>query len=284
MLETNTQIQHLFRLLDDDNPEIRKIVHDSFLEHSQELIMKKSLYRVDAGNELRPLLDQWYADLHFDLVKTAFYGLLNRNLEDIDLELAVMFLAYWNNPEVDIPALQRQLDHFAQEIQVRMPFTGHPLSFVDHINYYFFKKYHFVGNSTDYYNPDNSFIDKVLETHTGIPISLSVVYILIARRLDLPILGVPMPAHFIVKFDNGTDQIFCDPFYGGKIYSREECLAYLKNASIANPIAILNGATNYQIVLRMMRNIKLVYSSYKDEPAKISQIDTLIEVVEKFYQ
>jgi regulator of sirC expression with transglutaminase-like and TPR domain len=283
LLDTKTKIQYLFKLLDDDSSEIQKILRNSFLENAQELILKKPFYLLQVSKELRPLLQQKYQELHFDLVKAAFQQLLSHHLEDIDLEKSVMILSYWNNPDVDIPALQHRLDRMAEEIHAHMPFTGHPLAFLDHINYYLFKKYGFHGNSTDYYNPDNNFIDRVLETRSGIPISLSVLYILIARRMGIPILGVPMPAHFIIKFDNGTDEVFCDPFYKGKIYTRKECLAYLNNANVIDPLAILRGTTDYQIVFRMMRNIKLVYSSYKEDRRKVEEIQELLEQLGQFY-
>ncbi len=283
LLETNTKIQYLFKLLDDESPEIQKILRSSFLKNAQELILKKSFYLLQVPREQRTLLKKKYKDLHFELVQAAFQQMLEHHLEDIDLEKAVMILAYWNNPEVDIPAIQHRLDRMAEEIHAHMPFAGHPLAFLDHINYYLFKKYRFRGNSRDYYNPDNNFIDRVLETKKGIPISLSILYILIARRMGIPILGVPMPAHFIVKFDNGTDEVFCDPFYGGKIYTRKECLAYLNSANVINPVDILRGTTDFQIVLRLMRNIKLVYSSYKEDRNKVEEMETLLQQLRQFY-
>ncbi|MFN2126662.1 MAG: transglutaminase-like domain-containing protein, partial [Anaerolineales bacterium] len=205
-------------------------------------------------------------------------------LEDLDLEKAVLLLAFWNSSRVDLPAIVNELDEIAGEIRKSIPTTGHPLSFIDTVSEFLNKNMGFRGNSTDYYNPDNSFIDKVLKTKTGIPITLSTIYILIARRIDLPILGVPMPAHFIVKYDDGTDEIFFDPFYGGKVYSRQECLKYLEQADIEDHNKVLDGCSNFDIILRMMRNIHLVYSSYKDEPQKITEIEQLLSLVEQNFK
>jgi len=193
-------------------------------------------------------------------------------------------ISYWNNAEIDIPVIVRQLDSMAEEIGSQLPISGHPLAFIDHINLFIFEKYGFRANTTDYYNPDNSFLDRVLETKKGIPITLSLLYMFISRRLQIPLAGVPLPAHFILKFDDGTDEIFFDPFYRGKIYSREECLSYLGKANTANPSEILSGCPDYQILLRMMKNIHLVYSSYKDEPQRITEIDKLLKLVEEYYQ
>ena len=147
-----------------------------------------------------------------------------------------------------------------------------------------FSQWGFKGNSKDYYNPENSFIDRVLTHRMGIPISLSVIYILIARRLGLPVIGIPMPAHFIIKYDDGEDEFFLDPFYGGKIYNREECIHYLHQAQIKNIEEILEGCPNYEIITRMMRNIHLVYTSYQDEPEKSKQIDNLLKLLEGHFK
>ncbi len=283
MLDTIGQIQHLLKLLDDRSPEIQKIVRRSLLENSLELILKRPFYRLRTENELRSILDTLFEELHAQMVLSAFQELLKKNLEDIDLEKAVLLLAYWNNPQLDIPAFIQRLNRIAGEIESGLPMSGHPLGFVDHINGILFKKYRFRGNTRDYYNPDNSFIDRVVETRKGIPITLSVLYLLIARRLGIPVVGVPMPAHFIVKMDNGSDEIFFDPFYSGKIYSRQECLGYLENANLMKSMGILDGCPDYEIVMRMMRNIHLVYSSYKDEPEKVTAVEDYLKLLEKHF-
>lgn len=284
LIETDLDIEHLLRLLDDESAEIQKILRQTILKNSLEFIFEKENIQEKLDENYSLLLNNVFKDLHFDLTFAAFQQLISGNLEDIELEKAVLLLSYWNNPNVKLPEIENQLDQISQDIQQSMPTTGHPLSFIDHVSEYFSKELCFHGNTTDYYNPDNSFIDQVLITRTGIPISLSVIFILIANRLGLPILGVPMPAHFIIKFDDGVDEIFFDPFYDSKIYSHEECFKYLEKAKIKNPEEILDGCMNFQIILRMMRNIQLVYSSYKNEPQKVNEIEQLLNLVEQHYQ
>jgi len=283
VIASDINIHHLLKLLDDENPEIQRILKKAILENSLEFIFRRQHYQEQVDEERRKILQWHFKELHFELVREAFRRIVRENLEDIHLEKAVLVLSYWNDPTVNIPALTRQLDRMANEIGSLMPLSGHPLGFIDHMNHYLFEKCGFRGNTLDYYNPDNSFIDRVLDSRKGIPITLSVLYMLIARRLRMPIIGVPMPAHFIVKFDNGSDEIFFDPFYGGKVYSRQECLGYLNNANVTDPLAILSGCNDHQIVERMMRNIHLVYSSYRDEPEKIAQIEKLLNLLEKNY-
>ncbi len=280
MVDTDVQYRHILNLLDDESPEIRKIVRSTLLSSSMEIILDGFFWRLEPDSGNREQLKETLEEIHFEFVYSAFSRLFHRQLEDIDLEKSVLLLAYWNNPDLDTRQIRARLDEMADSIALQLPDAGHPLSFIDHISYYLFKKFGFHGNSADYYNPDNSFIDKVLETRTGIPISLSVLTMLVASRLQIPLVGIPMPAHFILKFENGEDEIYFDPFYGGKVYSRTECLSYLKQAKIENMDEILNGSTNVEILQRMMRNIHLVYTSYRDDPEKAGQILQILELLE----
>ncbi|MBN2366454.1 MAG: hypothetical protein EH225_11010 [Calditrichaeota bacterium] len=283
MIDTDVKFRHILKLLDDESPEIQRIIRNTLLDNSPEIILGDFLVRLDEDSYDAQLLKETLEEIHFDLVYSAFTRLFQRQLEDIDLEKAVLLLAFWNNPGLDTLQTRNQLEQLADPIRFLLPESPHPLSFIDHLSYYLFKEYGFHGNSADYYNPDNSFIDKVLENRTGIPISLSVLTMLVSARLQFHLIGVPMPAHFILKYENGDDEVFFDPFYGGKVYSRLECIHYLKQAKVENPDEILNGCTNVQILERMMRNIHLVYTSYKDIPQKAGEILQILELLEKTF-
>lgn len=283
MIETATQIEHILKLLDDESPEIMKIVRSNLLENSTAIVLENLISNLTLSEEALLQLKSTLHDMHFDLVTQVLTQLCENQLEDIDLEKAVLLLAYWNNPDIDIQEIVSNLDEMAEDIRRVMPDSGHPLSFIDIITQHLFSQWGFKGNSEDYYNPENSFIDQVFHNRKGIPITLSVIYILIARRVGIPIIGIPMPAHFIVKYDDGEDEIFFDPFYGGKVYSREECIQYLKQSKNNNIEEILGGCPNYEIIGRMMRNIHLVYTSYQDEPEKSRQLEDLLKLLESYF-
>ena len=280
MIETANQIEHILKLLDDESPEIQKIVRSTLLENSTDIVLDGFISNLSLPKQAQLQLKSTLRDMHFEIVTHVLTRLCENQLEDIDLEKTVLLLAYWNNPDIDIQEIVGQLDDIAAEISKEMPASGHPLSFLDIINRHIFSKLGFKGNSKDYYNPENSFIDQLLFNRKGIPITLSVLYILIAGRVGIPITGIPMPAHFIIKYDDGDDEIYLDPFYGGKVYNREECIHYLYQARIKSSEEILGGCPNYEIITRMMRNIHLVYTSYQDEPEKSKQIENLLKVVE----
>ena len=284
LIETGTQFEHILKLLDDESPEIQKIVRTTLLDNSVDIILDSKIQKFNLPEEYQNQLFSTLEEIHFDMVTRAMIQLCEAQLEDIDLEKAVLLLAYWNNPEINIQEIVNHLDEMAEDIRKKLPLSGHPLSFIDRMNQIVFTDWGFKGNSEDYYNPENSFIDRVLDTRKGIPISLSVLCILLARRIGLPMVGIPMPAHFILKYDDAEDEIFFDPFYGGKVYSREECIHYLDQAKIKNKDEILSGCTNYEIIARMMRNIQLVYSSYMEKPEKSNQVEELLKLLDSYFK
>lgn len=283
MVKTTVQFPFILKLLDDDSPVIQKMVRGFLLNHSIDIILNGFLQDQEMNENSGHLLKNILSDIRFELVEKAFLQLVSHQLEDIDLEQAILILAYWNNPLVNIEQVSRQIDQLAEDISFRLPESGHPLAFVDHLSYYLFKKFGFRGNEEDYYHPDNSFLDKVLENRKGIPISLSILTMLVAARLNIVVSGIPMPAHFIVKFEDESDGIYFDPYFSGKIYSREECVAYLEQTRKTPVDEVLAGCSNFDIILRMMRNIHLVYTSYYNEPAKASEILQLIELMEGIF-
>lgn len=283
MIETGTQIEHIMKLLDDESPEIKKIVRSTLLENSTDIVLDSLISKLSLSEEAHLQLKSTLNEIHFELVSRVMTQLCESQLEDVDLEKAVLLLSYWNNPDIDLQDIVSQLDEMAENIRQVIPASGHPLTFIDIITHHLFSKWGFKGNSEDYYNPENSFLDQVLLKKKGIPISLSVLYILIARRIGIPIIGIPMPAHFIVKYDDGEDEIFFDPFFGGKVYSREECIQYLQQAELKKIDEVLGGCPNYEIISRMMRNIHLVYTSYQDEPEKSKQLEDLLKLLESYF-
>ncbi len=277
----NSQLVHLVRLLDDTDARMQRIVRKELLEHSLEIVLQKSylLSHIPASDleNVHHLLHT----LHHDLTRSAFYQVIHQPGDDVDLEKSMAVLSYWNDPFFDYTELKQSLDRLAGEIATFLPSSGHPLVFLDHINYFLFTRYKFQGNRVDYYNPDNIFLDRLLKNRKGIPISLAIVYLLLAQRLNLPIFGVSMPSHFLLKFFNGEDEIFFDAYNEGRIYSREECLRFLENAHHSDPETVLKGCDNREIVARVLRNLKIIYAFYRKDDTKLTFVGELLSLMEQ---
>ncbi|MEO0947819.1 MAG: transglutaminase-like domain-containing protein, partial [Cyanobacteria bacterium J06641_5] len=119
--------------------------------------------------------------------------------EQLDLARAALYIAQEERPDLDPEAYLRRLDRMAAEIYERLPAERYPLRIVRTINSYLFDCLKFRGNTEDYYDPRNSFLDEVLTRRCGIPIALSLVYIEVARRLQFPMVGIGLPGHFLIR-------------------------------------------------------------------------------------
>jgi regulator of sirC expression with transglutaminase-like and TPR domain len=180
----------------------------------------------------------------------------------IPLAEAALLMACEEYPQLEVSPYLDQLDEIAQMAQEQLRGGDSPIETVEKINTILFETLGFRGNTEDFYDPRNSFFNDVLDRRIGIPITLSTVYLEVARRLKFPIVGVGMPGHFIVKFADRNDEFFLDPFNHGEILTREDCQRKLHNKygdSLEFHDRLLGRVTNRQILLRMLNNLKLIY-------------------------
>ena len=193
---------------------------------------------------------------------------------DIDLERGAFIIARYQYPGLDTKHYTELLNSYAAELDAQL--TGHddPNEIISLVNGFFIAQKKFRGNKNDYYHPDNLFLNRVLDLGLGIPISLGTVYLLIARRLNIPLEGIGMPSHFLLKYTVGTSEIFIDPFNGGRFLTREECIASLDTSGFGYTPSYLEKVTNRYIIERILRNLALAYTQ-QGEPTRARDLITL---------
>src|SRR6185369_7392930 len=177
----------------------------------------------------------------------------------IPLAEAALLMACEEYPQLEISPYLDQLDHMADMAQESLSAGDSPIQTVEKINTLLFETLGFRGNTDDYYDPRNSFFNDVLDRRMGIPITLSVVYIEVAKRVNFPISGVGMPGHFLVKYSDRKDEFFIDAFDQGQILTREDCRKRIENHygdALEFNDQLLARSTNRQIVWRMLNNLK----------------------------
>ncbi|MEZ5356270.1 MAG: transglutaminase-like domain-containing protein [Bryobacteraceae bacterium] len=145
---------------------------------------------------------------------------------------------------------------------------------------YLFTNLGFTGNEADYYSPSNSCLNDVLLTRTGIPITLAVVYLEVARRLGRPVAGIGLPGHFLVRFDDGEYSTYVDCFHGGRLLTAGECRALaleVARVDIANNPAALEPVSARSIAIRMLHNLRYAYLRASNAAKAVQALDLLIE-------
>ena len=186
--------------------------------------------------------------------------------EQIELAPAALMMATIEDPRLDAGEHLAALDSLADAAARRLAGRQDPLSSINALSEFLFDEMGFRGNREDYYDPRNSFLNAVLSRRLGIPITLSLIYIEIGRRLGIGLLGIGMPGHFLVRHGELSD-LFVDPFYGGIILSAEECAQRLRQvtgADIRWSSAYLSPVSNLEYIGRMLRNLKAIYWRRQD--------------------
>lgn len=184
---------------------------------------------------------------------------------DIDLARGALIVARAEKPLLDVDANLRILDGYAS--RVRVPRGAPARVMVEALHRVLFDEEGFRGNEGDYYDPRNSLLDEVLARKTGIPITLSTVYLETGWRAGLPLTGVGMPGHFIVRLSHPDEEILVDPFHAGRLLSRRDCEA-LVAATTGGAAALreehLHAVTKRQLLTRVLYNLKNVAVGMQD--------------------
>lgn len=213
------------------------------------------------------MLRQSSVQLHRRLVRDQLKALFELEEKAIDLFKATMLIAKIDDPAIDIPYYEKQLKLMADEVGERFESNDDPEIKLKKMLSYLFQENGFHGSRQDYYNKSNSYMNRVMDDREGLPITLSVLVIELARQCGIPnVVGVGAPGHFIVKHYYDNKEKFIDPFDGGKFMTIEETEELVRvNSGRVILVDELRVSTKREIVMRMLRNLMGVAQN-KDAP------------------
>ena len=200
----------------------------------------------------------------------------------IDLAEAALLCAQDTYPDLDIRSQLDTLEALAAKLRNRLPADFSVTHRLVALNNYLFSELGFSGNADSYYDPRNSFLNDVIERKTGIPITLSILYLEIGQRLGLKLKGVSFPGHFLVKVRVSGGELVLDPFAGGRSLSEEdlrERLAQFTGPNAAKDLPLedfLETATPRQILARLLRNLKGIYLEAKEFDKALAVMNRLV--------
>jgi regulator of sirC expression with transglutaminase-like and TPR domain len=212
-------------------------------------------------------------------VRRRFAALIEHAQGEFRLAEGALLIAQEESPSLDVDAYLRRLDAMAEVVSARLGLEIDPQRIVAQLNTYLFDEQGFRGNLEDYYDTRNSFLNDVLERKKGIPITLSVVYIELARQVGLPIVGVGMPGHFLVRYSAQPTVFWIDPFHRGQILSQEDCqqrLADMYGPALAWSDVYLQPVSDHAILQRMLYNLKAVYVHQGDHRRALRVVERLL--------
>jgi regulator of sirC expression with transglutaminase-like and TPR domain len=258
-LLSDNQKSALIRLLSDDSPAVYQAVREKILSYGQPAIPWLRPHALSSDPALRRRSQEIIRHLSQLRADNRFLAFCLTEGDDLNLEQAVWLLAQTQYPEINVEAYQAMFDGYAAELLELVDLRGDADQILVAFNSYIFDTLRFKGNDENYYDPENNYLNRVVDRRTGNPINLCLIYLMLARRLQLPISGIGLPGHFICRYQTASEEYYIDVFNNGKIWTRADCVQYLLYRNITVQDELLTPVNPRRILMRVCGNLHQIY-------------------------
>lgn len=274
---TENQIRALIRLLSDEDDRIVRTISGRLIDigpTAVPLLQEAEIEQPEMADRIASVLEE----IRGSKLEDELTSLASLTDETMNLEAGAFLIARYAYPTLEVARYHEQLDTMASEVRARIGHRASGEEAVNALNRYLFIEQGFKGNTKNYYEVENSYINCVMDRRVGIPISLSVVYLLIGQRLALPLIGIGMPGHFLVKYESDRYKIFIDCFNGGALLTEKNCARFLTEAGYGFDDKYLQKSPIRAILSRMIKNLLAIYAK-SDETGKAARLTKFIEIL-----
>lgn len=272
-----TELKALVRLLDDPDIAVFSQVEGRILNFGEEAIdMLEETSKFSIDKNVSNRIDELIKKIHFNSVYSMLVEWkLNDQSSTFEAGLCISLMTY---PKMDVDALRNLMDKITRDVWLEMNEELTPLEKVQILNHIFFEIYLFNGNKGNLIAPQNSLIKDVLESKKGNSISISILYLEIARRLNMPIYGVDLPQNFVLAYINDDSVLsakhrvlfYINPFNKGIIFTKKDIDAFLKQINEKSNSAYYQICDNVIVVKRLLSELIESFSSVgQDETAEV---------------
>ena len=270
------EIRSLVSLLDDEDPANLDLVQSRILDLGSPAIPYLDELRGRCAPDLAARVDKLACRLHFRGLQEEFRELAASPTPD--LEKGVWLVARFGYPGADPAVFTGWLDSCADLVRRSLPAQAPPAQALQQLNNQLFGSMGFCGNEKHYYDPDNSYLNRVIEKRQGIPVSLSVLYLLVSKRLALPAFGVATPGHFLVGLRLGPQTSYLDAYNRGRVMTLADVRQMLARSGYEFRPEFVAPASNCDILARMMRNLVSVYQKAA-QTDRAEMLSSLVDIL-----
>jgi regulator of sirC expression with transglutaminase-like and TPR domain len=277
MIIPESQIRALIRLLSDEDDRIVQTISGKLIDigpSAVPLLQEAEIEQPEMADRISSVLEE----IRGGKLEDELADLAAHPDDALTLETGAFIVARYAYPTLDVARYRAQLETMAEEVRDRIGPRASGEETVNALNRYIFTEQGFKGNTKNYYEVENSYVNCVMDRRVGIPISLSVVYLLIGQRLALPLFGIGMPGHFLVKYESDRYKIFIDCFNGGALLTEKNCARFLTEAGYGFDDKYLQKSQPRAILSRMVKNLLAIYAKM-DEPVKTARFTKFIEIL-----
>jgi regulator of sirC expression with transglutaminase-like and TPR domain len=285
------ELSALISLLDDPDEHVFNQIQEKLLSLGQEVIPH---LETAWENSFDPLfqnrIENIIHKIQFDSIKEDLHNWAM--LGGHNLLFGTILVARYQYPDLDEEKIKKQIDVIRQDVWLELNNNLTALEKVRVINHILFEVHGFGGNTTNFHAPQNSYINNVLESHRGNPLSLAILYTIIAQSLNIPIFGVNLPEHFIVAYKEESDfpaitedlqhgniLFYINPFSKGSVFSRKEIDTFLKQLKLEPEATYYEPCSNIDIIKRLIRNLILAFEKL-GYVEKMNELKSLLQGLE----
>ena len=268
------ELKALISLLDDEDADVVAHVEEKIISLGNPIIpYLESEWEKNFNPDVQKKLEDLIHALQYDSLKEKLINWKNNGAEDL-LE-GMWLVATFQYPDLELDKLKKELEQIYYEAWLEFKSDVHPFDQIKILNSVIFSKLRFGANTKNFHAPANSMINIVLESKKGNPISLCVIYMLVAQKLKLPVYGVNLPNLFILTYKSKEIQFYINAFNRGLIFSRSDIDNYISHLHI-NPLDIFyEPCSNLDIIKRVLRNLVISFEKI-GEVEKVNEIKTLL--------
>lgn len=286
------KINALITLLDDTDAEVVAVVSQELMQLGTAVVPTlQDIVETHANPLVQERLAQIIDDIQFEVLLTDFKVWLKS--PNHDLFYVAMAIVRYQYPNVDEVEMRNKLETMRIEAWVRLNPDDAPENKVAVVNEILFGKYHFSGNAQQYYDSDNSFLNKVIETRRGNPVSLCVIYMIIAQKLGMSVFGVNLPEHFVLAYLNEAPEnvklpieerpilFYINPFNNGIVFKEKEITQFLSIINAKPEKKYYQCCNNILIANRIVNNLIRTYQT-KNELHKVNHLQQIQELMQAY--
>ncbi len=279
------ELDSLIKLLDDPDAEIFQHVEQKLVTMGPEVITRlESVWEQSFDVVLQTRIENLIHKIQFEDVLQELE--LWKASGSFDLLQGLIIVNKYQYPDMDDQKIINQIEAIKRDAWLEMIYSMSAVEKVRLLNNIIYNVHGFSGNTSNYHDPQNSYIGQVLETRRGNPILLACIYSIVAQKLDMPVYGVNLPKHFILAYtedhipveDKHGILFYINAFNRGQIFGRHDVIAFLKQLNLSPSDNFVLPCSNVEIITRVLRNLVTSYSQASNA-SKADEINKLLEVI-----
>ena len=282
------EVTAMISLLDDPDEKIFSSIKDKLLDIGEKVIpVLEDAWETSFSTLLQTRIENIIHRIQFDKVLESL-AIWKKDNSD-DLWSGALLIARYQYPDLKEDKLEKQIQLIKQDVWLELNDNLTALEKVRVINHILFDIHRFSGNTENYNAPENSYLNKVIENKKGNPLTLAIIYLIIAKQLQMPIFGVNLPQHFVMAYIDEHDLtdtewedkilFYINPFSKGAVFSRREIDMFLKQLNLSPEKMYYTPCSNINIIERLIRNLVSAYNKL-GHPDKVAELEEMLRLLE----